>query len=146
MDVQKWHRPPEILLVEDDAGDVLLIRRAFTQGGITVNLTALDNGVDAVDFLRGRGNYSRAAKPDLIFLDLNLPRKDGREVLAEIKADAQLTHIPVVILTTTDAKSEIMRTYRLHANSFVTKPSDFHQFLRTVQSIANYWLTICTLP
>jgi chemotaxis family two-component system response regulator Rcp1 len=138
--------PVDILLVEDNAGDVRLAREGLKEGKLLNNLHVVDDGVKAMAFLRHEGPYSDAPRPDLILLDLNLPRKDGREVLAEIKADARLSSIPIVILTTSKADEDVLKSYALHANCFVTKPLDLDQFLKVVHSIEEFWLTIVRLP
>jgi CheY-like chemotaxis protein len=139
-------RPVEILLVEDSPGDVRLTREALHEGKIRNNLSVVPDGVEALAFLRREGRYAGAPRPDVILLDLNLPRKDGREVLAEIKADDRLRRIPVVILTTSADERDIMRAYELHANCYITKPVDFEQFIGVVQAIESFWLTVVTLP
>lgn len=139
-------RPVEILLVEDNPGDVRLTIEALRDGKVRNNLNVAPDGVEALAFLHQEGKYSNAPHPDLILLDLNLPKKDGREVLAEIKADDRLRHIPVVVLTTSQADQDIARSYNLHANCYVTKPVDFEQFITVVRSIEDFWFTIVTLP
>ena len=139
-------RPVEILLVEDNPGDVRLTREALREGKVRNNLAVASDGVEAVAYLRKEGEHAGAVRPDLILLDLNLPRKDGREVLAEIKADPSLRHIPVVVLTSSQAEEDIVRAYDLHANCYVTKPVDLDQFIRVVESIENFWFTIVKLP
>jgi CheY-like chemotaxis protein len=139
-------RPVEILLVEDNPGDVRLTQEALREGKVRNNLNVATDGVEALAYLRREGKYADAARPDLILLDLNLPRKDGRQVLAEIKADADLKTIPVVILTTSKADEDILRSYDLHANCYVTKPVDLDQFITVVKSIEDFWLTIVALP
>jgi CheY-like chemotaxis protein len=136
----------EILLVEDNPGDVRLTMEAWKEGKIRNNLHVAEDGVEALSFLRREGKHAQAARPHLILLDLNLPRKDGREVLAEIKDDPALKHIPVVILTTSKAEQDILKTYDLHANCYITKPLDMDQFIRVVRSIEDFWLSIVTLP
>ena len=136
----------EILLVEDNPGDVRLTMEAWKEGKIRNHLHVAEDGVEALSFLRKEGKHAQAARPDLILLDLNLPRKDGREVLAEIKKDPNLKHIPVVILTTSKAEQDILKTYDLHANCYITKPLDMDQFIRVVRSIEDFWLSIVTLP
>lgn len=135
-----------VLLVEDNPGDVRLTREAFREGKIACTLDVAEDGVRAMAFLRGEGEYAAAATPDLILLDLNLPRMDGREVLAEIKADERLRQIPVVILTTSEAEEDILRSYHLHANCYISKPVDFDKFVRVVRSVENFWFTIVKLP
>ena len=136
----------EILLVEDNPGDVRLTREALKEAKIRNNLSVASDGVEAMALLRREGIYSTAPRPDIVLLDLNLPRKDGRQVLAEAKADPELRRIPVVILTTSKAEEDILKTYDLHANCFITKPVDFDQFVKVVQSIEHFWLSIVTLP
>jgi two-component system, chemotaxis family, response regulator Rcp1 len=139
-------RPVEILLVEDNPGDVRLTREALREGKVRNNLAVAVDGVEAIAYLRKEGEYVNAVRPDLILLDLNLPRKDGREVLEEIKADPALRHIPVVVLTSSQAEEDIVRAYDLHANCYVTKPVDLDQFIRVVESIEDFWFTIVKLP
>jgi len=136
----------EILLVEDNPGDVRLTLEAFKEGKVLNHITVAKDGVEALAFLRQQGSYAGAKTPDLILLDLNLPKKSGREVLAEIKEDEQLKKIPVVVLTTSENKEDIARAYSHHANCYVTKPVDLEQFLRAVQSIENFWLTFVRFP
>jgi CheY-like chemotaxis protein len=135
-------KPIDVLLVEDDPGDVLLVREAMSQDKIKNELHVVDDGVLALEYLRDRTN----TLPDLILLDLNLPRKDGREVLDEIRADEALSHIPVVVLTTSDAEADIVRSYKLHANAYVTKPVDLKCFLEVVQAIDNFFVSVVKLP
>ena len=137
--------PIEILLVEDNPGDARLTREALRDARVRNNLHVAADGVDALAFLRRQGKHAAVAKPDLILLDLNLPKKDGREVLEEVKGDDQLRHIPVVILTTSQAERDIGESYRLRANAYVTKPVDLEQFLKVVQSIEHFWLEIVKL-
>ncbi len=136
----------EILLVEDNPGDVRLTREALKDGKIVNNLHVAEDGVEALAFLRREGKYRDAVRPELILLDLNLPKKDGREVLAEIKADEDLRRIPVVILTSSAAEQDIVKSYNLHANCYVTKPVDLDQFINVVKSIEYFWLTVVRLP
>ena len=136
----------EILLVEDNPGDVRLTQEALKDAKVLNNLHVVEDGVEAMAFLRQEGKHADAPRPDVILLDLNLPKKDGREVLAEIKADPALMCIPVVVLTTSQAEEDILKSYNLHANCFVTKPVDLDQFIRVVQSIEQFWLTIVKLP
>jgi chemotaxis family two-component system response regulator Rcp1 len=138
--------PIEILLVEDNPGDVRLTREALRDGKIYNNLYVVRDGVEAMAFLHKTGQYVRAPRPDLILLDLNLPRKDGHEVLAEVKTDESLRRIPVVILTTSQAEEDIIKTYDLHVNCYITKPVDLDQFVKIVKSIEDFWLTIVKLP
>jgi chemotaxis family two-component system response regulator Rcp1 len=136
----------DILLVEDNPADVRLTQEAFLEGKILNNLIVAKDGVEAMDFLHRRGKHAGAVRPDLILLDLNLPRKDGREVLAEIKSDPSLMRIPVVVLTTSRAEMDIVKSYNLHANCYVVKPVDLDQFINVIKSIDNFWLTAVTLP
>ncbi|WP_426756872.1 response regulator [Myxococcus sp. Y35] len=138
--------PIEILLVEDNPGDVRLTIEALKEGKVRNRLSVARDGVEALAFLRRVGAYSNAARPDLILLDLNLPRKDGREVLAEIKVDPSLRRIPVVVLTTSKAEEDILRTYDLHANCYIAKPVDLEQFISVVRSIDDFWLSVVRLP
>lgn len=139
-------RTIEILLVEDNLGDARLTLEAFKEGKVLNHLTVMKDGVEALAYLRREGGYSGARMPDLILLDLNLPRKSGREVLAEIKADERLRTIPVVVLTTSEDEQDIARAYSQHANCYITKPVDLEQFLRVVHSIEDFWLTLVRLP
>lgn len=139
-------RPVEILLVEDNPGDVRLTQENFKESKIRNNLSVVDDGVEALAFLRREGRYGDAVRPDVILLDLNLPRKDGREVLKEIKADPELRRIPVVILTISNADEDIIKSYDLHANCYITKPIDLEQFGKVVKSISDFWLTMVKLP
>ena len=139
-------KPIEILLVEDNPGDADLAREALTDSKLNNNLFTVEDGVKAMDYLHKRGEYMDAVRPDLILLDLNLPRKDGREVLAEIKTHPDLKRKPVVILTTSRAEEDVLKTYNLHANCYITKPINLDQFIHVVQSIENFWLSIVVLP
>jgi len=136
----------EILLVEDDPGDVLITREAFAENKVRNHLSVVSDGEAAMAFLRREGEFASAPRPDLVLLDLNLPRKAGHEVLAEIKSDADLQRIPVVILTTSDAEEDILRSYDLHANAYVTKPVDFDRFLNAVRQIDDFFVTVVKLP
>lgn len=138
--------PIEILLVEDNPGDVDLAREALESGKVRNTLHVVGDGEAAMAFLRAQGQYVGAPRPDLVLLDLNLPKKDGRQVLAEIKADRSLRAIPVVILSTSKAEEDILKTYDLHANCYITKPIDLHQFIKVVQAIEDFWFTIVKLP
>ena len=138
--------PIEILLVEDNPGDVRLTKEALKEGKVYSNLHTVKDGVEAMDFLRRLGKYKAAPRPDIILLDLNLPKKDGREVLQEIKTDDALKRIPVVVLTTSKAEEDVLRTYNLHANCYVTKPVDLEKFMVVVKTIDSFWLTVVTLP
>ena len=139
-------KPVEILLVEDNPGDVRLTQETLKEFKVLNNLSVVGDGVEAMAFLRHEGRYAKASRPDLILLDLNLPKKDGREVLKEIKLDAQLKRIPVVVLTTSGAEQDILKTYELHANCYITKPVDLDQFIAVIKSIEKFWFTIMRLP
>jgi chemotaxis family two-component system response regulator Rcp1 len=136
----------EILLVEDNAGDARLTLEAFKEGKVINNLAVVNDGAEALEYLRRQGRYADASMPDLILLDLNLPRMDGREVLAEIKNDPHLMKIPVVVLTTSASQDDITRAYGSHANCYITKPVGLDQFLRVVQTIESFWLSLVKLP
>ena len=138
--------PIEILLIEDNPGDVRLTQEALRDGKIINRLSVVSDGVEALDFLRHKGGFAGAIRPDLILLDLNLPRKDGREVLAEIKEDPDLRRIPVVVITSSKSEEDVLRSYNLHANCYVTKPVDFQQFVAVVRSIEQFWMGIVKLP
>lgn len=138
--------PIEILLVEDNPGDVRLTVEALKEAKVRNNLHVAKDGVEAMEFLRRAGAHAEAPRPDLVLLDLNLPRKDGREVLQEIKTDPDLDLIPVVVLTTSQAEQDVLESYQLHANAYVTKPVDLERFLQVVRSIENFWLEIVRLP
>jgi CheY-like chemotaxis protein len=139
-------KPIEVLLVEDDPGDVLMTREAFEDNKLSNHLHVVNDGEQAIAFLTHAEPYPEAPRPDLILLDLNLPRKDGREVLAEIKADDDLRAIPVVVLTTSEAEEDILRSYNLHANAYVTKPVDFEQFIGVVRHIDQFFVSVVKLP
>jgi CheY-like chemotaxis protein len=139
-------RPIDILLVEDNPADVRLTREALTQAKVMNTLHVVNDGVAAIDFLQRRAPHTHAPAPDLILLDLNLPRRDGREVLAIIKSDPSLKRIPVVILTTSRAEEDILRSYDLHANAYVAKPVSLAEFLEAVRALENFWLAVVTLP
>jgi chemotaxis family two-component system response regulator Rcp1 len=139
-------RPIEILLVEDNPGDVRLTMEGLKEGKVRNNLHVARDGVEAMAFLRREGQFENAVRPDLILLDLNLPRKDGREVLTDIKMDPELKTIPVVVLTTSRAEQDVLYSYQLQANCYITKPVDLEQFITVVKSIEDFWLTIVTLP
>jgi two-component system, chemotaxis family, response regulator Rcp1 len=138
--------PVDILLVEDSPGDVRLTVEALKEARVHNRLSVVEDGVKALAFLRREGTYGNSPTPDLILLDLNLPRKDGREVLAEIKKDPVLKRIPVVVLTTSRAEEDITNAYDLHANCYITKPVDFEQFMQVVRSIEDFWLTVVKFP
>lgn len=139
-------RSIRILLVEDNPGDARLAREALKDGKLVNEMHHVVDGVEAIDFLRNQGAYLRAPRPDLILLDLNLPRKDGREVLAEVKADADLRTIPVVVLTTSESDQDILRSYDLQANCYISKPVDFDKFVEVVRAIGDFWFTVVRLP
>jgi CheY-like chemotaxis protein len=138
--------PIEVLLVEDSPGDVRLTREAFKDAKVHINLHVAPDGAEAMDFLNRKGKHSNVPRPDLILLDLNLPKKDGREVLEEIKQSPELKSIPVVVLTTSASEADILRSYRLHANCYITKPVGLDGFLKVVKSIDNFWLSVVKLP
>lgn len=146
MKVGEIGKPITILIVEDNPGDVRLTIEALKDSKVRNNLSVVGDGEEALAFLRREGKYAHAPRPDLILLDLNLPKKDGREVLAEIKTDEQLRRIPVVILTTSQAEEDVLKAYNLYANCYVTKPVDLDQFIKVVKSIEDFWLTIVKLP
>ena len=139
-------RPIEILLVEDNPGDIRLTKEALKEAKVLNTLTVVQDGVEALTCLRQRGKYADAKRPDLILLDLNLPKKDGREVLAEIKNDEALKFIPVVILTTSQDEQDVLKSYGLHANCYITKPVELEQFISVVKAIEDFWLGIVILP
>jgi two-component system, chemotaxis family, response regulator Rcp1 len=143
---QNSEKVVDILLVEDNPGDVRLTQEALKEAKIRNTLHVVSDGVAAIEFLKKAGTFGDAPRPDILLLDLNLPRKDGREVLAEIKADPSLRTIPVVVLTTSAADEDILRAYNLHANCYITKPVDFNRFIEVVRSIENFWFTIVKLP
>lgn len=145
MEQKKNCRTVEVLLVEDNPGDIRLTMEAFKDGKICNHLSVVRDGVEAMAFLRREGPYANAPRPDLILLDLNLPKKDGRDVLAEIKVEEDLKRIPVVVLTTSNAEKDILRTNDLHANCYITKPVDFEQFIKVVKLIEDFWFTIIKL-
>ena len=146
MNYEEQGSPIEILLVEDNPGDVRLTEEAFKEGKIRNNLYVVEDGEEALNFLKRVGKYSKAPRPDLILLDLNMPKKDGREVLKEIKEDKGLRRIPVVILTTSKAEEDILKTYDHHANCYITKPVNMEQFIQVVQYLEDFWFTIVRLP
>jgi chemotaxis family two-component system response regulator Rcp1 len=146
MSTRNGSRPIEILLVEDNPGDARLTEEALKEGKVRNNLHRAIDGVEAMAFLRREGEYKGAPRPDLVLLDLNLPRKDGREVLAEMKEHPDLRLIPVVVLTTSEAEQDVVRTYELRANCYITKPVDLEKFITIVRSIEDFWLTIVRLP
>lgn len=135
-----------ILMVEDNPGDARLTKEALKESKLANNLYHAQDGVEAMAFLRREGDYARMPRPDIVLLDLNLPRKDGREVLAEMKEDPDLKHIPVVVLTTSEAESDVLRSYELHCNCYITKPVDLDKFIQIVHGIEDFWLTVVKLP
>lgn len=139
-------RPIEVLLVEDDEGDVLITREALAEGKVLNRLNVASDGVEALAYLRREGRFGDATRPDLILLDLNLPRRDGRQVLADVKGDADLRRIPVVVLTTSEAEEDVLRSYDLHANAYVTKPVDFDRFVEVVRQIDDFFISVVRLP
>jgi|ERR1035441_1626243 chemotaxis family two-component system response regulator Rcp1 len=146
MTTEMQARPVELLLVEDSPGDVRLTIEALKEGRVINNLTVVHDGEEAIALLRRQGQYANAARPDLILLDLNLPRMGGLEVLAEIKVDPELQQIPVVVLTTSQSEQDVLHTYELHANCYIVKPVDLDQFISVVQSIKSFWLAVVVLP
>jgi two-component system, chemotaxis family, response regulator Rcp1 len=144
--MDSYIRPIEILLVEDSPSDVKLTLTILAQAKMANHVSHVEDGVETMDFLRHQGKHANAPRPDLILLDLNLPRKDGREVLADLKTDPDLATIPVVVLTTSKAEQDILRSYELHANCYITKPVDFNSFIDVVQSIEKFWLAVVALP
>ncbi len=146
MNTKSLQKPIEILLVEDSPADILITREAFVEARLLNDIHVVEDGVQALEFLRRQGAFASAPRPDLILLDLNLPRKNGREVLAEIKGDESLKTIPVIVLTTSSANEDILQAYDLHANCYVVKPVGFESFLKAVQSIRNFWFSVVALP
>ncbi len=142
----QYSRIMEILLVEDNPGDARLAAEAFKEGRVQTHLHVVQDGIEAMSFLRRQGPYEVAPRPDLVLLDLNLPRKDGREVLAEIKQDSALRRIPVIVLTTSQAESDVTRSYDLHANCYIVKPVDFDRFIDVVKGIEDFWCSLVKLP
>ena len=138
--------PIEILLVEDSRGDIGLIEEVFEEAKIRNNLYVAEDGEEAIQFLNKKGQYADVPRPDIILLDLNLPKKDGREVLEEVKSDETLRNIPIVVLTTSRAEEDILKSYNLHANAYITKPVDFDQFIKVIKSIEDFWLEVVKLP
>lgn len=139
-------RPVEILLVEDNEADIRLTKEGLKEAKIRNKLHVVRDGDEAMQFLQKRGEHADAVTPDLILMDLNLPKKDGRELLREIKSNENLAHIPVVVLTTSEAEKDIIKSYKLHANCYVTKPMGIDQFVEVITAIENFWLTIVKLP
>jgi CheY-like chemotaxis protein len=145
-DPKEFAAPIEVLLVEDDPGDVLMTREAFADYMVGNRLTVVSDGAEALAYLHREGPFADAPRPDLILLDLNLPRRDGREVLADIKADEELQQIPVVVLTTSQAEEDVLRSYQLHANAYVAKPVDFEAFINVVRQIDQFFISVVKLP
>ncbi|MDO8184175.1 response regulator [Conexibacter sp. JD483] len=146
MSTPKIMEPIDVLLVEDDPGDTLMIREAFEDNKVQNTLACVTDGVEAMQYLRREGRYADAPRPDLVLLDLNLPKMDGRDVLKQIKGDDELATIPVVVLTTSQAEEDVLRSYRLHANAYVTKPVDFDRFIEVVRQIDEFFVTVVKLP
>jgi CheY-like chemotaxis protein len=144
--IRQDETPIEVLLVEDDPGDVLMTQEAFEEHKVRNRLTVVSDGAEALAYLRREGRHADAVRPDLILLDLNLPKRDGREVLAEIKKDEDLGRIPVVVLTTSSADEDIVRSYQLHANAYVTKPVDFDRFISVIRQIDEFFVSVVKLP
>ena len=142
----EYGNPIEILLVEDSVPDVRLTMEALKEAKVNNRLSVVEDGVEAMAFLRQQGKYAESCRPDLVLLDLNLPRMDGRQVLKEMKADPLLRRIPVVVLTTSQAEEDVLRAYDLHANCYITKPVDFDRFMEVVKAIEGFWLTVVRLP
>jgi len=145
-DIDRQGQPVEILLAEDNPGDAKLTRKALEQGKVINNLHVVTDGVEAMAYLRQEGEYVDRPRPDLVLLDLNMPRKDGREVLQEIKSEEGLRRIPVVVMTSSEAEEDIVQSYDLHANAYVTKPIDFDGFLDVVGSLEDFWLSVVKMP
>jgi CheY-like chemotaxis protein len=146
MEIPQSTKPIDILLVEDNVGDIRLTQEALREGKILVNLAVARDGIEAMDFLQRRNGHADAVRPDLVLLDLNLPKKDGRQVLAEIKSDPELKSIPVVVLTTSAAETDILGIYGAHANCYITKPVDMDSFIRIVKVLEEFWFTVVKLP
>lgn len=140
------HSAIHVLMAEDNPDDVELAREALSESKLSIDLAVVPNGIECLRYLRREGEYRDVGRPDILLLDLNMPRMDGREALAEIRADDALAHLPVVVLTTSDAESDIVRAYQLHANCYITKPVDFDQFVKVVNAIHQFWFTIVKLP
>ena len=139
-------KPVEILLAEDNPGDAKLTQKAFEQGNILNNLHIVENGVEAMDFLNQRGEYEAKPRPDLVLLDLNMPRKDGWDVLEEINEDPELRRLPVIVLTSSEAEADIVKSYELQANAYLTKPVDYSGFMDVVRSLEEFWLSVVKMP
>lgn len=138
--------PVNILIVDDNRADIRLVQEMFKKGKTIINLYVVLDGLEAIEYLRKQGKYKDATRPDLILLDLNMPRKDGREVLEEIKSDEELKCIPVIVMTISKAEEDILRSYNLHANAYIVKPIELNQFMNTIKSVENFWLTVVKLP
>ena len=146
MNAINYSRPVEILLVEDNEIDIRFTKRALKQGKVLNNLSIASDGEEAMDFLHQRDEYANSPRPDIILLDLNMPRKDGREVLTDIKTDENLMQIPVVVLTTSEAEQDVLNSYSLHANCYITKPVDFDKFVDVIRTLEDFWLAVVRLP
>ncbi len=142
----KRRKPFKILLIEDNPGDVRLTMEAFKEGNLNIDLSVVTDGVEAIDYLRKQAPFESATQPDIILLDLNLPKKDGREVLEDIKSDPELRRIPVIVLTTSIAETDITKSYNLHANCYINKPVDYDSFSRVIKNIEEFWLSTVLLP
>ncbi len=142
----KHRKPYKILLIEDNPGDVRLTKEAFNEGNLTVELSVVMDGVEAIQYLRKQSPFENAKTPDIILLDLNLPKKDGREVLQDIKSDPELRRIPVIVLTTSNADTDIIKSYNLHANCYINKPVDYDSFFKVIRNIEEFWLSTVMLP
>jgi CheY-like chemotaxis protein len=140
------HKTVDVLLVEDSAADADLVREVIEGGKLIINLIVVGDGEEAMDYLRRQGKFKDALRPDLVLLDLNLPKKDGREVLREVKADPDLSLIPVVVLTTSSGDEDILRSYQLHANAYIAKPVEFESFIKLVNQVTEFWLSLVVLP
>jgi len=140
------HKTVDVLLVEDSEADADLVREAIEGGKLIINLSVVKDGEEAMDYLQRLGKYKDASRPDLVLLDLNLPKKNGQEVLREVKADADLSLIPVVVLTTSSADEDILRSYQLHANAYIAKPVEFESFIKIVNQVTEFWLSLVVLP
>ncbi len=144
--IPKTGKSIDILLVEDNPGDVRLIKEVLNSTKMLSSIHNVNDGVEAMDYLHRKGKYNTVSKPDFIILDLNLPRKDGREVLAEIKSDIALQHIPVLVMTISQSEEDILKSYNLHANCYITKPIDLNQFIKVIKSIEDFWFSVVKLP
>ena len=140
------HKTVDVLLVEDSAADADLVREAIEGGKLIINLNVVGDGEEAMDYLRRKGKYKNAVRPDLVLLDLNLPKKDGREVLREVKSDPDLSLIPIIVLTTSSGDEDILQSYQLHANAYIAKPVEFESFIKIVNQVTEFWLSLVILP